>query len=777
MTWLSTFLPPDLVVADIDLVGANGTNLEDINAGGVSRVGFHRTVLYDFSEGHWLGAAVLDDYLNETTDNQRRGDLHRKQEAVESALLEPKWARAVNSSFGPGEPFESETLFFLVASTTSAVLAGATNVAFTSIIICILVMVVMVGLVMTNFESNVESHFFVGILGMAVMAVSTMSAMGASGWLFGIPFTPLSARVAPFIILGVGVDDMLVISKALINHAKSGNDVAKTLRHTLAESGPSVTFTTLTNLTAFWIASTFRINIVKWFCQVMCVAVVTNWLFLFLLFVPIVALDSLRVKRDMPEFCCIRAPSCKKYLDVTYFVKTYYGPFLMNNITRAVVVVVFFAFFIFQLVFGLQNIQTGLRNSDIMPPGPASDFYYLSETHFTAYPLDMVTDSRAFEKNQTQIDIQMGMRAIAGSKWITSYSEADASSYINSFAVYADANKVSMVEVTAPADCGDPNADLFATTSNYTVIAEDEFYYAFAAYLRGLGVFGASAFICENTTSHEQVNCFKATDAYPAVPNRTNKAIHTNDVILIAAYDSQYLKNQKDTEAITDAITDVRDRTDSCWVGEDHTSFPTGYTHLYWDQYLHTTSELMQVVGFAVLGVFVVTFLFQFSMRSSLLIALVVIMVVVELFGVIPESDGMQLNAFSVVNLAIGVGLAIELTAHTVHQFLAEQGTKRERVIKALEFMAWPMIFGGLTTLITSAFLATSDIPFIRQYYFEMFFAMTIICLANGMVLVPVLLSLPYIGDSSLISEEMHKENHEDTDDEPKKLHQESFGF
>lgn len=762
LTWISTFLPPDLVFAQIDYADANATSLETIGKNGITRMGYHRTVLNDYAEGHWLGTAVLDDYLNETTTFDRRWNLHRTQEDIEKDFLDPKFSRATGSKFAPGEAYDTESLYYITASSTSGVLRDVTDVSWTSLIVCIVIMVLLVGLIMTDFNSNVESHFWTGIFGMGVMCVSALTSLGVASWVINIPLTPVSTRVAPFIILGIGVDDMLVISRALMNHAKSGNDVAVSLKNTIAESGPSVTFTTLTNLVAFMIASLFRINVVKWFCQLMSVAVIVNWIFLFLLFIPILALDSFRVKRGVPEFCCPRAPSCNKILNVSYFMKNYYGPFLMNDIVRGVVVFVFLGFFIFQATWGSQNVTIGLRNSDVLPTGTsANEFYSISEEYFSAYSIDLVTDSRAFEKKQTQIDIQMATRAMAGSKWTTAYDESDASTYLSDIAGYANPDKVTTVSVTAPAGCGDQVAP-FATTANYTVIAADEFYYAFAAYLNAFGVFGASKFICENTTTHTQVNCFNAVNAYPAVPDRDNSTIHSKDIILIAAYNGMYLRDQNTNENIVDAIKEIRDITDECFVGSEHTSFPTGYTHLYWDQYLHTLEEFITVVGFAILGVFIVTFLFQFSIRSSLLIAIVVLMVVVELFGVIPESSTLRLNAFSIVNLAVSVGIAIELTAHTVHQFLTEQGDdKKQRVIQALEFMGWPMFFGGATTLITTAFLAASDIPFIRAYYFEMFFGMTVISLANGLILVPVLLSLPYVGDSPLMSPEQYADSHE----------------
>jgi hypothetical protein len=46
--------------------------------------------------------------------------------------------------------------------------------------------------------------------------------------------------------------------------------------------------------------------------------------------------------------------------------------------------------------------------------------------------------------------------------------------------------------------------------------------------------------------------------------------------------------------------------------------FYTGLLFRYWQQYLTIQEVAMQAVGYSLLGVFVVTLLFQFSLFSSL---------------------------------------------------------------------------------------------------------------------------------------------------------------
>jgi predicted RND superfamily exporter protein len=137
-------------------------------------------------------------------------------------------------------------------------------------------------------------------------------------------------------------------------------------------------------------------------------------------------------------------------------------------------------------------------------------------------------------------------------------------------------------------------------------------------------------------------------------------------------------------------------------------------------------------------------------------------MSVVELLGVIPESKlvipepGLRLNAFSLVNIVACVGMSVEFSAHILHQFISEPevdgnnaaNDRNRRVVHALTFMGPPIVHGVVTTLISTAFLATNDLGFIREYYFFMFFVLVLIASWNGLVVLPVLLSL--IGDEPM---------------------------
>ncbi|KAJ0024061.1 hypothetical protein Pint_09226 [Pistacia integerrima] len=83
---------------------------------------------------------------------------------------------------------------------------------------------------------------------------------------------------------------------------------------------------------------------------------------------------------------------------------------------------------------------------------------------------------------------------------------------------------------------------------------------------------------------------------------------------------------------------------------------------------------------------FVPSLIFKCSFWSSAIILLVLTMIVVDLMGVMAILK-IQLNAVSVVNLIMSVGIAVEFCVHITHAFSVSSGDKDQRVKEALGTM------------------------------------------------------------------------------------------
>ena len=85
--------------------------------------------------------------------------------------------------------------------------------------------------------------------------------------------------------------------------------------------------------------------------------------------------------------------------------------------------------------------------------------------------------------------------------------------------------------------------------------------------------------------------------------------------------------------------------------------------------------------------------MFTASVWASSIILLVVGMILVDLLGVM-FLWGIQLNAVSVVNLTMALGIAVEFCAHIVHAFLIAPGSRAQRMQTALQDMGASVLSG-----------------------------------------------------------------------------------
>lgn len=100
-------------------------------------------------------------------------------------------------------------------------------------------------------------------------------------------------------------------------------------------------------------------------------------------------------------------------------------------------------------------------------------------------------------------------------------------------------------------------------------------------------------------------------------------------------------------------------------------------------------------------------------------------------------------NAVFVVNLITSIGFGVEFCNHIGMNFMRQTGSKEVRAKKALGEMGSSVLVGiTLTKFIGVVVLAFAKSQLFRLYYFRMFLFIIIFGAFNGMMLLPILLSV-----------------------------------
>jgi Niemann-Pick C1 protein len=97
--------------------------------------------------------------------------------------------------------------------------------------------------------------------------------------------------------------------------------------------------------------------------------------------------------------------------------------------------------------------------------------------------------------------------------------------------------------------------------------------------------------------------------------------------------------------------------------------FPYSLFHVYFEQYAHIVSIAQELLGLGLAAVLLVTAVLLGSWRTATIVTGVVALTVTTCMGVMGIWD-ISLNALSVVNLVISLGIAVEFCAHLARAFM-----------------------------------------------------------------------------------------------------------
>lgn len=184
---------------------------------------------------------------------------------------------------------------------------------------------------------------------------------------------------------------------------------------------------------------------------------------------------------------------------------------------------------------------------------------------------------------------------------------------------------------------------------------------------------------------------------------------------------------------------------------------------LDFEQYFNFTSEALLSTGLSIFSVVLILLFVTSSWQITGLVTLSVLLVDLFLLAGIYYWN-LTLNPLVIVNVVIAIGLSVDYSAHIAHSYLinhpkddskmSQNEIRRKKTKLAVSKMGSSVFHGGFSTFLAIIVLAPSR-SYVFMVFFRLWFIIIVFGMANGFLLLPVILS--YMGPTARIEGGEHE--------------------
>lgn len=616
----------------------------------------------------------------------------------------------------------------------------------------------------------VDSKIVLGLGGVLIVLLAVFSSLGLYGY-FGVSTTLIIIEVVPFLILAVGADNMFIFSLDFQrDRRREGETLEQQVGRVLGGVGPSLLMTGLSEGVSFYLGALTKMPAVKTFALYAGLAVLIDFLLQITAFVALLTLDTKRQISGRLDLVCCFPPRNKDPIPVKTgliqsFMKKYMAPFLMNDIVRPCVLVLFlfltcmFAAFSFSVQIGLNQNLAMPRDSycidyfgalaQYMKVGPpvyfvapeGYDYSYNEDQNYVCGGAGCSENSLSQQIYYASLIKEHTRIAQPASSWIDDYFDWLRPGFLSS----GCCRTYTFGENQGEFCPSDPRAGIDPRQCSSCIPqfqrgqrpTPEQFDRFLPMYLDDV-----PNEICNKGGSAAYG---EAVQFYNDDPTKDVQATYFMTYHTPLVVSDDYITALIEARELADAIT-VEMKKAPHLNNTDFAVWPYSLVYVYYEQYLTMVKEGAINICLALIPIFVASmFMLGFDLLSAFIIILNIVMVVINTLGVMYLWN-IEFNALSLVNLIMAVGMSVEFVAHTTRTFKNSLlPTRKERAAYALHAMGSSVLSGvAMTNLPGIIVLAFAKSQVFEVFYFRMFLTITLSGTWHGLVFLPVVLS--YIG-------------------------------
>lgn len=549
-------------------------------------------------------------------------------------------------------------------------------------------------------EGNcILNRSLLGVAGIVSTVLAIIAAVGFLGFC-GVKFVDIVGGM-PFLVLGIGVDDMFVLLSGLA-YQSSSDTIETRIGKTMKQSGISITITSLTDVVAFCVGTTSIFPSVKYFSFYTGCALLFCYLNYITFFCACMTVNEIRVSKNM-HFC-----TCKKTQSSVQMEKDgksrcciafcsgepkvqrglIEGPLerVSKNLlkktvlkpTTQIFIGVLFVIYIGFSIWGVSRFKEGLNFRDLL----RHDSYYYD----------------FYDTDQTYFDQSI----------IVSINFGPGIDYhLNNSIQKID----SLVEIVR----SDPEV-------------EDNFLLSWIhAYMRSEHY---------NTTSNvyfiNGLNNFLST---------AEGSMYVNDV----SFSLDSISASR-IHVISKSLTTSNQQAQFMLRIRESLNFPDIPVFAYspafilLENYAHVYSQTLQTITVCVGIIFCVTFIFIPLPMILLLVTLNVVFIMLGVVGFM-YFWGLTLSSITMIYIIMCVGFCIDFSTHICHAYVqAQNGDRKTRTASSIDMAGGAVFNGAVSTIVGVSMLSLSSSQIFISFFKVMFLVMTF-GLAHALLLLPVMLS------------------------------------